>query len=143
MGYSQQSGIADIPFMHLSLYDGSMDAVGKINLTSENLPYWLNADIKGIKLEKLKLDTPVKDKDISGIIQAQAEISGFSNDLSRLNGAGTVLITEGRLWQLDLFKGIGTLIFTSDFTNVVFNQGSCAFVIQDKYIFKKPILIRS
>lgn len=143
LNYSQQGGIANIPLMHLSLYDGSIDAIGEINLTSENLPYWLSADIKGIKLEKLKLDTPARDKDISGAIQAQAKINGFSGDLSRLNGAGTIIISDGRLWQLNLFKGIGTMLFSSDFTNIVFSEGSCGFVIQDKYILTDNLRLKS
>lgn len=143
LAYSQQNGIGNIPLMHLSLYNGSIDAIGEINLASQDLPYSLSADIKGIKLEKLKLDTPARDKDISGILQAQAKINGFFGDLYRLSGAGTIIINDGRLWQLNLFKGIGTMLFSSDFTDVVFSEASCGFVVQDKYILTDNLKLKS
>jgi hypothetical protein len=143
MDYRQDNGIAEIALMRLSLYGGYVDLTGKMNLKSENLPYWINANAQGVKIEKLKDDTALRDKDIAGTIQAQVKINGFSNDLARLSGAGTVIITEGKLWQLNLFKGIGALLFTSDFTNVVFNEGSCGFTIQDKYVYTDNLRLRS
>ena len=143
MDYRQDNGIAEIALMRLSLYDGYVDLAGKMNLKSENLPYWINANAQGIKIEKLKNDTGLRDKDIAGTIQAQVKINGFSNDLARLSGAGKVIVTDGKLWQLNLFKGIGALLFTSDFTDVVFNEGSCGFTIQDKYISTDNLNLRS
>jgi uncharacterized protein involved in outer membrane biogenesis len=143
INYNQQDRIADMALLHLSLYDGTIDAMGKMNLASENLPYWMSADIQGVKIEKLKMDTPAKDKDIAGTIQAQAKINGFSGDLSKLSGAGKITVSEGNLWQLNLFKGIGALLFTDDFTNVVFSEGYCDFSIHDKYVFTDNLKLKS
>ena len=143
MDYRQDNGIAEIAVMHLSLYGGYVDLTGKMNLKSENLPYWINANTQGVKIEKLKNDTAVRDKDIAGTVQAQLKLNGFSNDLARLSGAGTLTVTDGKLWQLNLFKGIGALLFTNDFTNVVFNEGSCGFTIKDKYIHTDNLSLKS
>jgi hypothetical protein len=125
------------------LYGGTLDAQARMNLNSDNLPYWLSAVAEGIKIEELKMDTPVKNKDISGTIQAQLKVNGFSNDIAKLNGAGRILISDGKLWQLDLFKGFGSLIFTQDFANIIFSQGSCDFAIQDKYVFTENLALNS
>jgi hypothetical protein len=143
LNYSQSSGLADIPLIHLSLYGGTLDATAKMNLNSGNLPYWLSADIQGVKIEKLKLDTEAKGKDIAGTIAAGLKINGFSSDLSRLNGEGRTFISEGKLWQLNLFKGLGSLLFAKDFANIIFNEGSCGFSIQDKYIFTDNLKLKS
>jgi hypothetical protein len=134
LDYNQANGIGDISQMHLSLYDGMVDVSAKMNLTSPNLPYWISADVKGVKIEKLKLDTTAKEKDISGTITADVKVNGFSNDISKLSGTGRIFINEGKLWQLNLFKGLGSLLFAREFADIVFHQGSCTFFIQNKYI---------
>ena len=143
VNYNQAGGLIDLPLIHLSLYDGSVEAAAKMNLNSDNLPYWVNASIQGVKIEKLKQDTEAKDKDITGTIQGEVKINGFSGDLSKLNGAGKVFITEGKLWQLNLFKGLGSLLFDKDFASIIFNEGSCAFSIRDKYIFSDNLIMKS
>ncbi|MCX5701861.1 MAG: AsmA family protein [Candidatus Omnitrophica bacterium] len=143
MSYRQAGGITDITEAHLSLYGGSIDAVAQINLASDNLPYAVSTDIRGVKIEELKKDTPANTKDIAGTIQAQAKINGFLEELSKLNGSGKVLISEGKLWQLNLFQGLGSLLFSKDFSNIMFTEGSCDFVIQDKYIFTDNLQLKS
>lgn len=143
MHYTQDNGIADIPTMRMALYDGFIEASAKMNLKSENLPYWISAGIEGVKIEKLKNDTALASNNIAGSIKAQVKINGFSNDLSKLSGAGAIAVTEGKLWELNFFKGIGALLFTSDFTNVMFSEGSCGFVIQNEYVSTDSIKMQS
>jgi len=143
LNYSQADGLVAISPLHLSLYDGTIEANAKMNLNSENLPFWISADIQGVKLEKLKLDTAAGEKDIAGAITAQVKLNGFSNDLSKLSGAGQINITEGKLWQLDLFKGLGALLFAKDFSQIIFREGLCGFSIQDKYIFTDNLKLKS
>ena len=143
MDYNQLDGLIDIPFAQAVFYDGILKFGGKLNLNSDDLPYQLSAGLAGAKIEKLKLDTPLKDKDVAGIVRAGIKLSGFSGDLSKLNGAGEIFINDGKLWQLDLFKGLGSLIFVKDFANVTFRDGSCAFFIQDKYIFTDNLKLTS
>lgn len=141
--YTQKDGLIDVPLARLSLYDGAIEATAKMNLNSDNLPYWLDTNIRGVKLEKLKADTKAKDKDIAGTIQAQFKLNGFFGNLSKLSGAGSIFISEGKLWELNLFKGLGSLLFAKDFANIVFSEGSCGFSIQDKYVFTDNLKLKS
>ena len=143
LNYNQANGIADIPLIHLSLYDGFLEAGAKINLDSENQPFWAEGKINDIKIEKLKLDTPFKDKDSSGTIRAIAKVNGFLKDISKLSGAGKIQIENGKLWELNLFKGLGKLLFSKDFTDIVFSDGYCEFFIKDKAIFTDKLMLKS
>ena len=143
LNYTQADGLAQVPFMQLSLYGGTIEANVKMNLNYKELPFWVKADIKNVKIEKLKLDTAAKEKDISGTIQAQAKINGLVNNLSKLEGEGSILISEGKLWQLNVFKGLGELLFKKNFANIVFREGYCEFVIQNKYIFTDNLTLKS
>ena len=143
LSYNQENGIAEIAGMQMLLYDGTINAAGKMNLSSGNLPFWINADVQGVNLEKLKMDTPAKSNDIAGTMRGDVKLNGFSGDLSRLSGAGNIFISGGKLWQLDLFKGMGKLIFAEDLARVVFSEGYCGFVIQDKSFFTDSLKLKS
>ena len=77
LNYGQSNGLADISLRQLSFYEGSIKANARLNLDSENMPFWLEAALEGIKLEKLKNDTPIKKQDISGTLQAITKLNGF------------------------------------------------------------------
>ncbi len=134
ISFNQQDSLVEISQAHLSLYGGSLDLTAKMNLASGNLPFWVDFAAKDIKIEKLKLDTAAKDKDIAGIIQAQGKVNGFPKDLAKTTGAGKIVVAEGKLWELNLFKGLGKLIFAQDFASIMVSEAGCSFIIQDSAI---------
>ena len=143
MMYMQRNGIMDIVRMHSSLYGGTLDATGNIDLVSKDMPYQISADMKGVRIENIKRDTVLKDKDISGSLQAHFGAKGFSSDNTKLSAWGKVNILNGKLWQLNLFHGIGTLLFKRDFGSVVFKEGSCDFVVKERSTFLNDLVMKS
>lgn len=133
--YRQENGLAALPLIRFSFYGGTVEAQANINLLSENLPYRMGVNIQDVKLEKLKLDTPVKEKDIAGNFKGEAKISGFYKEPNRLSGAGKISVSDGKLWELNLFKGLGRLLFARDFAAITIKEGSCDFLIRDEAIF--------
>ncbi len=123
--YLQENGLGQIRSIRSLFYNGSLYGSGKIDWMARALPYSFNIDAKDVKLESLKNDTGFKDKNVSGVIKALAGLSGTFKDITRFNGTGRISITNGRLWQLNLFKGVGSIIFTNDFSDIVFTDGSC------------------
>ena len=96
-----------------------------------------------MKIEQLKSDTAFKDKDIAGVIYMKTKFAGYSNDTSRLTGSGHITITNGKLWQLNLFRGLGVLLFTSDFSNIIFKEGNCDFTVQDSAVSTDYLMLKS
>ncbi|MFH0764748.1 MAG: DUF748 domain-containing protein [Candidatus Omnitrophota bacterium] len=141
--YAQSEGAGYIKSSNSSFYGGSMSTTGRINWASKELPYSFILNIKGAKLEKYKKDTEMKSKDLAGDIKLYAHLSGSFKDASTLTGLGKISIAKGKLWQLDLFGGLGMLIFTSDFSDVVFAEGSCDFKIKDKVFYTNNISLKS
>jgi len=136
-------GFVEAPFMHVSCYGGKIDGSASLDLGKEGYPYEASLAIDSIQIDKLKEDTPVKDKDISGIIKVEAKLNGAVNDISKLNGSGSIYISEGKLWELNLFKGLGALVFAKDFAKIVFQEGSCSFIVQDKAISTQDLRLKS
>jgi len=141
--YTQGKGTADIKFMKAAIYGGTLEGSLKADLAAKEFNYSVNADIKDMKIEKLKEDTPFKDKKVSGDIQAKVALSASGSGPKRLTGSGKIFITDGKLWQLNLFKGLGVLIFTSDFSDVVFKSGHCNFTVKDGFVLTDDLALSS
>jgi len=141
--YYQKDGIVDMPSIHSFLYGGTLDANARIELVPKGNPYSISADIKDVRLEKLKEDTGLRDKDISGSIRIQANLNGLSDNPASLAGSGKLAITNGKLWQLNMFKGLGVLLFTSDFNEIFFKEVSAAFIVKDRTIFSDGLWLTS
>jgi len=141
--YLQEQGVAKIKNMRSSFYGGTLSASAGIDWLSKGLPWALTADSIGVKLERLKEDTGFKDKDVSGELRVYADLKGVFKDASRSSGIGHASIKKTRLWQLDLFKGAGALIFSSDFSEIVFTEGACDFKIKDKAFRIENLVMKS
>lgn len=140
---SQRNGIIDIRYFNSLLYGGTLEGTGIIDTVSKGTPYQINADLRGIKIEALKKDTAFRNNDITGRIQAYVGVKGYSSDFDRLSAWGKISIFNGNLWQLNLFRGIGTILFKSDFSSVVFKEGLCDFVVQDKNFITNNLVMKS
>ncbi|MEW6101039.1 MAG: AsmA family protein [Candidatus Omnitrophota bacterium] len=141
--YNQSNGIGDISSASLFMYEGELNSSGRINLLSQNQPFMAQINLEGLKLEKLKIDTAAKEQSLAGNLQSEVKLNGFFKDLTKLSGSGNILIKDGNLWELNFFKGIGRLLFARDFANIIFRDGYCDFLIQDKNIFTDNLKLSS
>lgn len=141
--FVQEQGVGSIKSMRSSFYGGTVSATARIDWLAKGLPYSANLDAIGVKLENVKADTDFKDKDVSGEIKVYADVKGVFKDVSRLTAIGHIGLSKGRLWQLDLFKGAGKLIFSKDFSDVVFTSGACDYKIMDGACFIDNLVMKS
>ncbi len=143
LNFVQEQGVGSIKSMRSSFYGGTISVTARIDWFAKGLPYSANLDAIGVKLEDVKADTDFKDKDVSGDIKVYADVKGIFKDASRLTAIGHVRLNKGRLWQLDLFKGAGTLIFSKDFSDIVFTSGACDYKVRDNVCFIDNLVMKS
>lgn len=144
MNYSQKDGLSSVKFLNSGFYGGTLSASGGTESKAKSENYWLSAEIKDADLARLKSATALKDLDISGRTDLKVYLRGLNGkSVSSLSGSGSIKISEGKLWQLNLFKGLGVLIFTRDFSNIVFNEGKCNFHIRDSFVSTDDLELKS
>ncbi|MDD5173458.1 MAG: DUF748 domain-containing protein [Candidatus Omnitrophota bacterium] len=143
MSYMQRKGIMDIVKMQASLYGGTLTGSGRIDLVSKDGAYQIKAEVKDMDIKKMKFDTAFKDYDISGSIYSRFGFKGYLSDPSKFSAWGKMNILNGKLWQLNLFRGMGTIVFRKDFSSVIFKEGSCDFSIKDRIIATNDLTLRS
>jgi len=89
------------------LYDGTVHAVGSLDLTSKNMPYDLAFNIENTDMHKLKMDSPLKMEEIDGkfflTTLTHGTVADFKNSL---HATGSLSIRDGYLAEFNLFKGL-------------------------------------
>ncbi len=135
--------IARIPDININFYDGLIQGAGVFNLDTANLPYQLELNASGIKLEKLKMDTASKNKNISGTLFGELKLNGYSDDLNKLSGSGRFSISEGNLWEFNLLQGLGKIMFTKDLGNIQFFECTSDFMVKDKSVYTNNLKLNS
>ena len=89
------------------LYDGTVHAVGSLDLLEKGMPYELALNIDNTDLHLLKMDSPLKMEEIDGKFYftsiAHGTVSDFKNNLQ---ATGSLAIREGFLAEFNLFKGL-------------------------------------
>jgi hypothetical protein len=89
------------------LYDGTVHAVGSLDLTAKGIPYDLALNIDSTDLHKLKIDSPLKMEEIDGkfflTTLAHGTMADFKNNL---HATGSLAIRDGFLAEFNLFKGL-------------------------------------
>jgi len=89
------------------LYDGTVHAVGSLDLTSKGMPYDLALNIDGTDLHQLKMDSPLKMEEINGKFYLTTLAHGTMADFkNNLHATGSLAIRDGFLAEFNLFKGL-------------------------------------
>ena len=105
--YTQSNGSGKINISSLDTYDGAVKIAAEIfNPFAKNMSYAGDINIKEVNLAKLKLDTPLKNKEFSGILNLYARGQNETLNLNRLTGKGNIAIKDGHLWELKPLKAL-------------------------------------
>lgn len=139
----QKNKQLSIPRLSAKFYSGETNASFILDMNSEIPAYQLNLSSKDVDLSQLKMDTDFKDKDIFGKAKINALLSGQLQKIETLKGIANVDIIEGKLWQLNLFKGLGEFFLTPDYKNIVFDEASGTFDIENKTIATDDLTLKS
>jgi len=117
-------------------YDGTISINGIAELNEENNPFIMNISLQDTDLSLLKSDTPMKDKELEGILTAVVDLNGQidANPLASLKGKGQFLIKDGYLWEFSPLKKLGDFLFIPSYETLVFKKASADFTIADQKV---------
>ncbi|MDD4909517.1 MAG: AsmA family protein [Candidatus Omnitrophica bacterium] len=127
-----------------SLYAGALNLEGAVNFAAETPVHSLNAGITRADISLLENDFPkLKGKDYAGTLNASLSLNGRGADMAQLQGDGIVSIIEGKIWELNLLKGLGNFIFVPAFQNIVFSEGGASFILRDGFVRTEDLALSS
>ena len=131
----QKNGILNANDFIARFYDGNINAQFNLDLNPASPAYSAKFILENIDLTKLKQDTKFKDKDISGLLNIKGELQQDSAaSIDTLKGNGYLTLKDGKIWEINLFKGLGEFLFLPIYQKITFNEIDADFFIQDKKI---------
>jgi len=124
-------------------YHGKVNLELAANLEPQELPYKLEAELKNVDLAKLKNDiAQIIQQDISGLLDGQISAKGNLKEIKKSKALGSLIIRDGRLWELNLLKGLGEFLFLPSFRKVIFKEGYAEFLIEEEVIYTEKIVLK-
>ncbi len=139
----QEEGKLSLENIRANLYGGKLTAQFLTDLTLEGNPSAGHILLEDVDLQLFKNDTVWKDKDIRGKLMLQVSLEGPLENTSAITGKGNISIKEGKLWEMDLLKGLGKFLFIPEFRNIVFHEAQGNFIIKDKRLYTTNFTLNS
>ena len=100
--------------------------------------------LQKVDIGQLQKALNFKKNSISGELSAEILLKNPRiKNLSSLEGSGTVEIKNGRIWQINFFKKLGEVLFTPDFKNIIFTDGSAEFNIKNSQVNINSLQLKS
>lgn len=126
-----------------SSYEGDIKLVCNAKILENSTDFISNLLIENIRLGELKKDTKWKDKNLAGTAYGQVIAGGNLKDSSTIEGQGIITITDGYLWELQLFKGLSQVLSIVNFDKIIFNEGGANFIIKNNNIYTNNLTLTS
>ncbi|MBU1121833.1 MAG: AsmA-like C-terminal domain-containing protein [Candidatus Omnitrophota bacterium] len=122
--------------------DGQFELRAKLDFVNTNAT--LNITAINIDLAQLKDYLNLKNKTIEGKLSGRVYLHNNSlSNWEKLNGEGSVSVVEGNLWQFNLLKGLGEILYIPDFETIIFDKGYSDLVLKDENIVFKNLELNS
>lgn len=112
-------------------YNGNLSLNLDSNLNTENPIYNTKIALSDVDLSLLKADTDLKDKNLAGLLTLEANLQ-TDKGIENLSGKGHASIKNGRLWDLNLLKGLGKLLLLPIYEQIVFKKAQGNFIVKDQ-----------
>ena len=127
-----------------SLYGGDFGVIGQVDLVKPNFPFESTFKLDRTSLELLKRDTPLKDQQLSGFVSLSGELKGNATDVKSFAGKTITQITDGYLWDLEIFSKILRLLSSSfQGGDVIITDASGTFTVEDGKVETNNFTLKS
>jgi hypothetical protein len=133
LDYQQAERQGFLNNLTFNAYKGSGLIKGRITL-GEKISWALRGAIDGLDLNALKVDTPMKDKTLSGTTALEMSVQGIGADPATTTGGGKITIKDGNIWEFNPLKGLGNFLFIPKFSNLIFTSAAGDIYVKDSKI---------
>ncbi len=126
------------------LYGGDLNTTSTITLKEKDFPFKTGAKLENLSLELLKKDTPLKQQQLSGMVNATADLKGNLLDIRNMQGTATMKIANGYLWSLEILSNVLSILSSSfQGGDVIITDADATFKITDQKVMTDNLTLRS
>jgi hypothetical protein len=126
------------------LYNGDVGIISSVNLEKKEFPFEASFKLSGVDIALLKNDSPLKDRELAGLITSTGNLKGAILDWKNMQGKTTVEIAQGRLLEVEILSKLLTIVSTSfQGGDMVITDASALFDIGDGRIMTNNLTLKS
>lgn len=126
------------------LYGGDLNTTATVSLKEKLFPFTVVSKLENTSLELLKKDTPLKQQQLSGLVNATADLKGNLLDILNMEGTASMKIANGYLWSLEILsKVLSILSSTFQGGDVIITDADATFKVADQKIITNDLTLRS
>jgi hypothetical protein len=103
-------------------------------MLKEKFPFKARLNIEELSLKKLNTVSLKLSHDLSGNFATEIDCRGELKDIKKISGNGWLEITEGRLWELPIFKGLLGIISLPGGEKNIFREAHGNFAIKNSAV---------
>ncbi|MDP8266534.1 MAG: AsmA-like C-terminal region-containing protein [Candidatus Aceula meridiana] len=142
LNFRQRDHMIEECILNADAYSGPVKINAEANLSEEKIPYHLSLDAKDVDLSRLKKDTPLKNKPLTGFASLVYEGNGVLADVNQTIGQGFLSVRNGEFMHIELVKGLGQLLFIPEHQNISFDHATSDFVVKNGKIFVRDGVLK-
>ena len=143
-----KDGVLEAPAITAYPYKGKAQAVFSVDLKKDYRPYFIKCAIQNVDMAFLVKDTKLKDKQIRGLLFAEAAVRGEANNSATAEGQGSIRITNANLGPMplltpllgNLYGYLQTNVFT-DLKKIDITEATADFYIANRKIATENLIL--
>lgn len=128
--YQQRGPEAAVPTLTARCYGGVLSASGTVQWLPSQRPFTAQMAVANTELGRLAADTPWRQHQLAGLLSGEWSLRGNAQALPQtLDGHGRLQVTNGRLFELPLLKGLADLLGAPALRRVTFREAAGTFAV--------------
>lgn len=143
LDYEQKDKILKSAILKANCYDGTVNLNAFADLKQNNIPFEGILDIADINLEKLKMDTAIKNEIFAGTFKTQAKFSGNANSLKDIEADAYMEIKDGYLWGFNPLKKLAEFTSIGNTQEIIFKEATGNFKVREGKANTQDLTLRS
>lgn len=133
--YRQRDGRAMLSALTALLYGGTVAATGTLALDDPRGPFTAQLNVAHLELGRAASELNWKDQQISGQLSGDCQLQGSTAaGPASITGDGRFQVTNGRLFELPLLKGLADMLGAPALRRVVFRDAAGTYRVGDGQI---------
>ena len=133
--YRQRQGEATISSVTALCYGGTLTGSGTARLDQPGRPFTAQVALQNAELGRALKDRPWNTQEVSGLLSGQWSLAGRLGALpASLSGQGRIQVTNGRLFELPLLRGMADVLGAPALRHVTFREAAGTFTLRDEQL---------
>lgn len=135
MNLRYKQDVLELKELDATMFGGAIRGDYEMNTKAEGQPFKARIELRSVDLNAFAPAAGWADGDISGKLSGEAELTGRTDEIARLEGPGRISIASGRFTRLGVFGTLASMLGITELTDLRTREASAQFNLRDEKVF--------